>query len=68
VILYFPGQAARHQKRWISGETHKAIVWWTNAVQHPPDQSIAATWREVIGAWSDAASTNGLGGFYLDKS
>ena len=65
---YFPLQAARHRKRLISREAHKDIAWWTNALQYPPDQSIAATLREVICAWSDAASTKGLGGFYLDKS
>jgi len=66
--LYFPPQAAKYYKRRISGEAHKDLAWWSEALRHPPERSIATRRREVIRAWSDAASTQGLWGYYLSQS
>ena len=63
--LYFPPQAAKYHRRRISGEAKKDLKWWSNALMHPPERSIATRRREVIRCWTDAASTRGLGGFYL---
>jgi len=66
--LYFSPQAAKYYKWQISGEAHKDLAWWSEALPHPPETSIAARRREVITAWSDATSTQGLGGSYLSQS
>jgi len=66
--LYFPPQAAKYHKQRISSEAHKDLAWWSEVVQYPPEISIATRRREVIRAWSDAASTQGLGGYYLSQS
>ena len=66
--VYFSPQAAKYYKRRISGEARKDLAWWSEALRHPPERSIATRRREVIRAWSDAASTQGLGGYYLSQS
>ena len=63
--LYFPPQAATYHKRRISGEAHKDLAWWSEVLQHSPERSIAPRSGDVIRAWSDAASTQGLEGYYL---
>lgn len=65
--LYFPTQATTYHKRRISGEAHKDLAWWSEVLQHSQERSIATRSREVIRAWSDAASTQGLGGYYLGQ-
>jgi len=60
--LYFPPQAAKYYKRRISGEAHNDLAWWSEVLQYPPGRSIATRRRDVIRAWSDAASTQALGG------
>ena len=66
--LYFPPKAARYYKRRMSGKVHKNLPWWSVALQQPPERSIATRRHEVIRAWSEAASTQGLGGYYLSQS
>jgi len=61
--LYFPPQEAKYYKRRISGEAHKDLAWWSEALRHLPERSIATRRRKLIRAWSDAASTLGLGGY-----
>ena len=65
--LYFPPQAATYHKRRISREAHKDLAWWSEVLQHSPERSIATRSCEVIRAWSDAASTQGLEGYYLSQ-
>jgi len=66
--LYFSPQAAKYYKRRISSEAHNDLAWWSEALRHPPERSITTRRLEVIRAWSDAASTQGLGGYYLGQS
>ena len=65
--LYFPS-GGRHHRRRISGEAKKDLAWWAQALAQAPERSIARRNREVIQAWSDAASSGGLGAFYTSKS
>ena len=37
-------------------------------LQNPPERSIAKKTREIVLGWSAAASTKGLGGYYLSGS
>ena len=62
--LYFPPISKDDWKR-ISSEPRRDLVWWSKALLHPPERSIAHSRPEVIRAWSDAASTQVLGGFYI---
>jgi len=66
--LYFAPQAAKDNKRRISSEADKDWVWWSEALRHLPEKSIATRRREVIRAWSDAAIPQGLGGYYFSQS
>jgi len=66
--LYFPPQAAKYHKQRISSEAHKDLAWLSEVLQYPPERSIATRRQEAIRAWSDAASTQGLGGYYLSQS
>ena len=62
--LYYP-PGSRHGKRRLSREARKDLEWWSDILRNAPERSIAQTTRETVLAWSDAASTKGLGGFYL---
>ena len=65
--LYFtPG--SRYHKRRLSSEARKDLMWWTETLSTAPEWSIASQFREMILTWSDAASTNGLGGYYTSES
>ena len=65
---FFPPQAAKYYKQRISSEVHKDLAWWSEGLRHPPGRSITTTRGKVIRAWSDAASTQGLEGYYLSQS
>jgi len=65
--LFFP-PGSRHQQRRISREAQRDLSWWAEALSRAPARSIAKRKREVIRAWSDAASTKGLGAFYLSEN
>ena len=65
--LYFP-PGTRHAKRRLSREAQKDLALWSEVLKHPPERSIAQKTREVVLAWSDAASTKGLGRYYLSGS
>ena len=65
--LYFP-PAPRGTRRRLSGKARKDLVWWSRVLQNTPERSIATRMREVIMAWSDAASTKGLGAFYISTT
>jgi len=44
------------------------LTWWSKALLLPPERSIENTRRDVIQAWSDAAGTKGLGGYYISPN
>jgi len=62
--LYYP-PGSRHGKRRLSREARKDLEWWSDILRNAPERSIAQRTRETVLPWSDAASTKGLGGFYL---
>jgi len=61
---YFPPGSV-HSKRRLSREAQKDLAWWSQVLQTPPERSMLKRTRDVIFAWSDAASTKGLGAFYM---
>ena len=65
--LYFP-PGSKHNQKCLSSEAQRDLAWWSKALLHPPERSIANSRREVIHAWSDAASTQGFGGFYIRQN
>ena len=65
--LYFP-PGTRHGKRRLSREAHKDLAWWLDVLRIAPERSIAKRMREVVSAWSDVASTKGLGAFYISET
>ena len=65
--LNFP-PGSRHNRKRISSETQRDLAWWSTALLHPLERSIANSRREVIRAWSDAASTQCFVGFYLRQN
>jgi len=65
--LHFPPEG-RNSKRRISGETKKDLTWWHQVLKKTPERSIAMKKRDVVLAWSDAASTHGLGAFFIDST
>jgi len=65
--VYFPAGNPHHRRR-ISAEAKRDLVWWSKALSEAPERSIAGTKRKIIRVWSDAASTNGLGAFYLSPN
>ena len=65
--LYFPPRT-RHAKRRLSREAQKDLAWWAEVLQNPPERAIARKTREVVLAWSDAASRKGLRGYSLSGS
>ena len=64
--LYFPVGKSRHRRR-ISGQAILALRWWLDALERKPERSIQKREREVISLWTDAASTRGLGSYYIDE-
>jgi len=69
IELYF-SRGIRHAKRPLSREAHKdlACQWWLDVLRITPERSIAKRTREVVSAWSDAPSTQGLGAFYISET
>ena len=65
--LYFP-IGGRHKLRRISGAAKKDLAWWAKVLSLVPERSISNAEHEKIRAWSDAASTKGLGAFYLREN
>ena len=65
--LHFP-PGARSSKRRLSREAGKDLSWWHQVLRNTPERSIALQKREVVQAWSDAASTEGLGAFFLEST
>ena len=61
--LYYP-PGIWYTKRRVSPEAQKDLDWWANTLSHVPARSMALKTLDVIYAWSDAASTKGLGAFY----
>lgn len=57
-----------HHRRRISAETKRDLVWCSKALSEAPERSIADTKGNIMRVWSDAASTNGLGAFYLSPN
>lgn len=64
--LYFPA-GNRHQKRRISGEALKDLALWDEILAQAPERSIHYPKRETISTWTDAASTKGLGAFFISN-
>ena len=65
--LYFLSGGPNTRRR-LSGEAKKDLTWWGQVLSRVPQRSIAKRIREVICAWSDAASFGGIGAFYTAKS
>ena len=65
--LYFPS-GGRHTRRRLSGEAKKDLTWWAQVLSRVPQRSIAKRNMEVIYAWSDVASSGGIGAFYTTES
>lgn len=65
--LHFP-PGNRHQRRRISTEARKDLVWWVEILSGNPEKSIAVRKRATISAWTDAASSQGLGAFYISET
>ena len=63
---YFP-PGSKHNRKRLSREAQRDLAWWSKTLLHLPERSIANSRREVIPAWSDAASTHGFGGFYISR-
>lgn len=55
-------------KRRLSREAKKDLSWWRQILENTPERSIALRVREVVEAWSDAASSEGLGGFFIEPT
>lgn len=62
--LYFP-RSSRNQRRRISREARKDLAWWSQVLSQNPERSIRRREQNKVLTWSDAASTKGLGAFYL---
>lgn len=60
--LYFPPGSKHNQKR-ISSQAQTNLEYWSTALLHPPERSIANKIREDIRAWRDVVSTKGFSGF-----
>jgi len=65
--LHFP-PGGRNSKRQISGEAKKDLTWRHRVLKKTPERSIAMKERDVVLAWSDAASTHGLWAFFIDST
>jgi len=65
--LYFP-PGGRNFKRRLSCEAKRDLSWWNQILENTPERSIAIRVREVVQAWSDAASSEGLGGFFTEPT
>lgn len=64
--LYFPPGNV-HQRQRISSDRKKDLQWWASVLSGIPQRSIATQVRETIAAWTDAASSKGLGAFYISQ-
>jgi len=65
--VHFP-RGGRYQRRRLSSEAKKDLVWWAAVLTRMPKRSIAIQVRETISVWSDASSTKGLSAFYTSQS
>ena len=65
--IYFP-PGGRNYKRRLSCETKKDLSWLSQILENTPERSIALRVREVVYAWSDAPSSEGLGGFFIEPA
>jgi len=65
--LHFPPEA-RSSKGRLSREAEKDLSWWYQVLRNTPERSIGLRKREVVQAWSGAASTESLGGFFLEST
>lgn len=64
--LYFPA-GSRHQNRRMSSEALKDLASWDEILSQAPQRSIHSQKRETISTWTDAASTKGLGAFFISN-
>ena len=64
--LYIPPLKKNYRRR-ISREARKNLLWWQRALTTAPERSVKKEARDTIAIWSDAASTKGLGAFYIDN-
>ena len=64
--LYFPSQGISYRRR-ISQEARRDLTWWSKVLANSPERSIMSRERNEVATWSDAASTKGLGGYFLLK-
>ena len=62
--LYFP-PGNGHERRRVSSEARKDLIWWAEILAGTPKRSISRKERDIIYTWTDAASTRGLGAFYM---
>jgi len=46
----------------------KDLAWWDQVLKTTPEHSIAMRKHDVVLAWSDTASTQGLGAFFIDST
>ena len=58
----------RNCKRRLSEQVKKDLAWWHEVLKKTPERSIAMRKHDVILAWSDAASAQGLGAFFIDST
>lgn len=65
--LFFP-PGDGNQRRRISSEGWRDLAWWAEVLSGTPERSITTRDRETILAWTDAASSKGLGAFYISTT
>ena len=65
--LYFP-PGGKIRKRRLYREAKKDLSWWFQILENTPERSIALGVQEVVQAWSDAASSEGLGGIFIEPT
>jgi len=65
--LSLPPSSRQYGKR-ISGEAKKDLTWWSKVLLVQLERSIENTRRDIIRAWSDAASTIDLGGYNISPN
>ena len=65
-FFFRPGDG--NQRRRISSERRKDLAWWAEVLSGTPERSITTRDRETILAWTDAASSKGLGAFDISTT